>query len=56
MEMKKTQIHLNKPAYLGPILELTKNAIYSFWYYYVRPNTMEKQNFALWIQTVLSHT
>ena len=35
LEIKKRQIDLNKPVYLGlPILELSKILIYEFWYDY----------------------
>ena len=43
IEMKKTQIHMNKPVYLGvSILELSKMLIYEFWYDYVKPKYGEK--------------
>ena len=36
--MKKTQILMNKPIYLGlSILDLRKTVIYEFWYDYVKP-------------------
>ena len=36
--MKKIQVHINKPVYLGlPILELSKTVMYDFWYDYVKP-------------------
>ena len=38
MEMRKTQIIMNKPAYLGlSILYLSKTLMYKFWYDYVKP-------------------
>ena len=38
IEMKKTEILMNKPVYLGlSILELSKILIYEFWYDYVKP-------------------
>ena len=41
--MKKMQIILNKPAYLGlSILELSKIFMYGFWYDYVNPKYGEK--------------
>ena len=41
--MKKTQILMNKPAYLGlPILELSKTVMYEFWYDYMKPKYGEK--------------
>ena len=43
IEMKKTEIHMNKPVYLGlSILELSKTLIYEFWYDYVKPKYGEK--------------
>ena len=36
--MRKTQIFMNKPVYLGlSILDLSKTAMYEFWYGYVKP-------------------
>ena len=36
--MRKTQILMNKPVYLGlSILDLSKTVIYEFWYDYVKP-------------------
>ena len=38
IEMQKTQIFMNKPAYLGlSILDLSKTVMYKFWYDYVKP-------------------
>ena len=38
MEMRKTQIIMNKPVYLGlSILDLSKTLMYKFWYDYVKP-------------------
>ena len=38
VEMKKTQILMNKPVYLGlSILDLSKTVMYEFWYDYVKP-------------------
>ena len=43
IEMKKTQIFMNKPVYLGlSILELSKILIYEFSYDYVKPTYGEK--------------
>ena len=37
-EMKKDQILMNKPVYLGLlILDLNKTLIYELWYDYVKP-------------------
>ena len=41
--MKKTQIHMNKPVYLGlSILELSEIVMYEVWYDYVKPKDREK--------------
>ena len=38
IEMRKTQISMNKPVYLGlSILDLNKTVMYKFWYDYVKP-------------------
>ena len=43
MEMKKIEILMNKPVYLGlSILELSKILMYVFWYDYVKPKYGEK--------------
>ena len=35
--MKKTNVKMNKPVYLGlPILEISKTLMYEFWYYYMK--------------------
>ena len=37
--MRKTQILMNKPLYIGSaILDLSKTVMYEFWYDYVKPN------------------
>ena len=42
VEMKTTQILMNKPVYLGLlILDLSKTVMYEFWYYYVKPKYSE---------------
>ena len=44
MEMKKTEILMNKPVHLGlSILELSKILMYEFWYDYVKPRFGEKE-------------
>ena len=43
IEMKKTEILINKPVYLGPaILELSKILMYEFWSDYVKPKYDDK--------------
>ena len=58
--MKKTEIVMNKPVYLGiSILELSKILMYEFWYDYVKPKYSEKaklcyidtDRFIVYIQT-----
>ena len=52
-DMRKTQILMNKPVYLGlSILDLSKTVMYEFWYDYVKPKYGEKQDFVTWIQAV----
>ena len=57
IQMKKTQILMNKPVYLGlSIQELSEILLYEFWYDYVKPNMVKKQNSVISIQTVSSCT
>ena len=43
--MRKTEILMNKPFYLGlSILKLSKISIHEFWYDYVKPKYDEKAN------------
>ena len=43
IEMRKTEILMNKPMYLGlPILEITEILMYEFWYDYVKRKYGEK--------------
>ena len=38
IEMKKTEVKMNKPIYLGlSILEISKTLMYEFWYDYMKP-------------------
>ena len=38
MEMKKTELRMNKPLYLGQaILDASKTLMYEFWYDYIKP-------------------
>ena len=44
IEMKKTEILMNKPVHLGlSILELSKILMYEFWYDYLKPKFDEKE-------------
>ena len=37
MEMKKTEVKMNKPIYLGQaILDISKTLMHGFWYGYIR--------------------
>ena len=43
MEMKKTEVKMNKPVYLGQaILDISKTLMYEFWYDYIKPKYQEK--------------
>ena len=43
MEMKKTEVRMNKPIYLGQaILDLSKTLMYEFWYDYIKPKLSDK--------------
>ena len=43
LEMKKTQIFMNKPVYIGLLmLEISKIVMHEFWYDYVKPKNGEK--------------
>ena len=38
MEMKKVEVKMNKPVYLGQaILDISKTLMYKFWYKYIKP-------------------
>ena len=51
IEMKKTQIHMNKRVYLGlSILELSEIVMCELLYDYVKPKY--RKNCVIWIQTV----
>ena len=42
--MRKTQILMNKPVYLGlSILKVSKIVMYEFWYDYVKPTYKKRQ-------------
>ena len=43
MEMKKVEVKMNKPIYLGQaILEISKMHMYGFWYDYIKPKCGDK--------------
>ena len=43
MEMKKAEVKMNKPVYLGQaILDISKTLMYEFWYDYIKPKYQEK--------------
>ena len=58
--IKKTEIFMNKPVYLGiSILQLSKILMYDFWYDYVKPKygeeaklcCMDTDSFTVYIKT-----
>ena len=60
MEMKKTEVRMNKPIYLGQaILDISKTLMYEFWYDCIKPKYgdkarlcyMAKDNFVMDIKT-----
>ena len=60
MEMKKTEVKMNKPVYLGQAtLDISKILIYEFWYDYIRPKYgdkarlcyMDTDSFIIYIET-----
>ena len=43
MEMKKAEVKMNKPIYLGQaILDISKTLMYKFWYDYIKPRYGDK--------------
>ena len=50
-EIRKAQIVMNKPVYLGLsiLVDLSKNVMYEFWYDYVK-SMVEMQNFVIWTE------
>ena len=51
IDMRKTQIYMNIPAYLGlSVLDLSKTAVFQFWHDCVKPNIVKKENLVIWVQ------
>ena len=43
MEMKKVEVKMNKPIYLGQaILDISKTLVYKFWSDYIKPKYGDK--------------
>ena len=43
--MKKTQVIMNKPVYLGlSLLDISKTKLYEFWYDYLKPKYNDEAN------------
>ena len=54
IEMKKTEVKMKKPIYLGfSILSLSKFVMYEFWHDKIKPNYGKKQNYVIWTQIAL---
>ena len=60
MEMKKVEVKMNKPIYLGQaILDVSKMLMYEFWFDYIKPKYgdkvrlcyMDTDGFAMYIKT-----
>ena len=60
MEMKKTEVVMKKPIYLGEaILDISKILMYEFWYDYIKPKFgdkarrcyMDTNSFIIYIKT-----
>ena len=60
MEMKKVEVKMNKPIYLGQaILDISKILMYKFWYDYIKPKYgdktricyMDTDSFVMYIET-----
>ena len=60
MEMKKVEVKMNKPVYLGQaILDISKTLMYEFWYQYIKPKYgdkarrcyMDTDSFVIYIKT-----
>ena len=51
IEMRTAQILMNKLVYLGlSIIDLSKTVMYEFWYDYVKPKYVKRENFVTWIK------
>ena len=42
MEMKKTEVKMNKPLYLGEAIDIGKTLMYEFWYDYIKSKYKDK--------------
>ena len=60
IEMRKTEVKMNKPIYLGQaILDISKTLMYEFWYDYIKPKYgddarlcyMDTDSFIIYIKT-----
>ena len=60
IEMRKVEVKMNKPIYLGQaILDISKTLMYEFWYDYIKPKCgdkarlcyMDTENFVIHIKT-----
>ena len=48
MEMKKVEVKINKPIYLGQaIIDISKTLMYEFWYDYIKPKYGNKARLCL---------
>ena len=60
MEMKKVEVKMNKPVYLGQaILDISKTLMYKFWYNHIKPKYgdnarlcyMDTDSFVIYVKT-----